>query len=126
MNIRKALTFAIAFLLFLTLLFVSTCRGQARQFQIERVCIEGNCKTTTGIIAVTDHHLYIRTEHDKPADLQVTKHFTHKGMIYYRLEKVDLYSGFLVLTPNFDKASLILYVVNNQTLITIYYLKKDL
>jgi hypothetical protein len=84
-TINKLQTLAGAFL-FLVLIFVGKCHGQAVQYQIERVCIDDNCNHCTGYIAIYKENLYIKVD-SVLNHLLVERNFKHKETNHYWLKE---------------------------------------
>ncbi len=116
---HKLQTLAIACLLFLTMMYASTCRGQSQQYQIEKVCINHKCRSCSGHIAIYEENLYIKVD-TISNHLFIRPEFKHKGVQSYLLKD---YPGHFRLCDNV--AYLEVYFVCGW-ITEMYYLKKEL
>jgi hypothetical protein len=94
---HKLLTLAIACLLFLILAMVGKCHAQkVRQYQVEMWCQEGECKSITGLIAITETEVFIKLKGLPVERYEIKSTFHIKDAKYYTF-KHEFYTGFFVI-----------------------------
>jgi hypothetical protein len=97
LNSRRRISLAIAFLL-AVLLFVGKCHGQpkAMQYQVEMWCQHGECKSNSGVIAITDKEVFIKLKGHPVERYEIHSIFKIKDAQYFTF-KHEFYTGFFVV-----------------------------
>lgn len=121
-NKRKSLLLFLALLIIMMLLKLQSANGQALQYQIEQVCIDGRCKSIKGYIVIYGKNISIKCD-TLTTHLEFKKSFPYKSTTYYKLEH-EYYTGTFQISPTNATAFLDLHLYGYDWVAEMYYLKK--
>jgi hypothetical protein len=117
---RRLKSLLVAVLVFLSMLYASTCDGQSQQFQIERICINKKCKPCIGYIAIFKENLWIKS------DSILTHLLVHREYKFINRESYKLKDHTGRFYRCNEMAYLEIYSPGCGWYSEIYYLKKEL